>query len=137
MKLQINQILINSELEKKGYNGQFIDCNSILCIANNDVEIQNNSKQIISRASNIITEIKSFNTNIILSEEIQEEIYNILIKNSLPTKTYKVEGRAERVESSLIELKKLLKVNEKVNSTIIEFLKAMNNNVEPRIYYLN
>ncbi len=122
----INQILINNELKSKGYKGKFIDCNSILCIANDDVGIENNSKQIVVRASNILTEIKAFNTDNELSEEIQEEICNIFIKNNLPEKIFEAEGRVERIEGCLIEMKELFKINEEINNTIEEFLVAIN-----------
>ena len=107
----INQTLINNELKAKGYTGKFIDCESIICIGNNNVDIKNNSNQHVVRASNIISEIKNFKSDLILSEEIQQEIYDILSKHNLDEKTFEVCGRYNRIKSNFTELKELLSIN--------------------------
>lgn len=118
----ITQTLINEELKKIGYNEGFVDCNSIICIANSEVVIENESKQIVVRPSNIITEIKAFNTNQNLSEEIQEKIYKILLDNNLPEKTFEIDGRANRIETELNRLTELLDINNEFNKTFEVYL---------------
>lgn len=85
----IKQKLINKELKVKGYNGEYIQLKPLIVIANDNVDIINESDVPIVRISNIYHHIsqqpKSLdNATISLVEQIVKE-------NQLPPKSYEIE----------------------------------------------
>lgn len=104
----ITNKLLNNELKKRGYDDiTEIKCISIVCIANNEVDLRNFSNEIIVRASNIIPTIKNYKKNDNLSPELQLELKRILIENSLTPILYPVNSRNNKIDVLADNLKKL------------------------------
>lgn len=86
----IKQRIINEALKQKGHNLPYIFVNSIIVIANDNVDIENQTNNVILRTSNIYNYIKNFNTDYTLSKEVQEEIINIIDQYRQPLLKYQV-----------------------------------------------
>lgn len=105
---EITNKLLNNELKAHGYYGvPEINCISIVCIANNEVNLRNLSHEIIVRASNIIPTIQNYKTDRNLDTETQIELRRILTENSLEPLLYPVDSRSKRIESLVDNFKYL------------------------------
>lgn len=86
----IMQRFINNKLKEKGLITEYIEFEPIIVIANDDVEIINDSTYAIMRTSNIHDYIRKFRSEITLSKEVQNEIYEILNANKKEAKSYPI-----------------------------------------------
>lgn len=99
----LKQKRINKELKELGIDHEYIIINPIIVIANNDVDIINESDIKILRASSVIHEILSTKENY-LSKEIQKSIIEIVEKNKLPLKSYPVINIEEALSNTLTNI---------------------------------
>lgn len=106
----INQTILNRELKNRGINMDYIKCNSIIVIANDKVEIDNESSNAILRKSEIITYIENLQTSTKLSKDIQEEIADIFKSKNLPPKKFPVTDLYNDYCIALREFEKLQKI---------------------------
>ncbi|MEG0296847.1 MAG: nuclease-related domain-containing protein [Clostridium sp.] len=81
----LKQRLINEELKKKGFN-DYVLVKPIIVIANDNVDIVNNTSDPIVRIPQLYSTIT--NNSRILSDEIINEINNIIKENTLPAIKY-------------------------------------------------
>lgn len=122
----INQTIYNKYLKDKGYEGEYIKCNSIIVIANDKVEIRNESMNPVLRTSEIITYIENLQVENKLSKELQEDIKNSLLANNLPPKKYPVIDLETNIKEALVEYERLstnLKGYSEIRETYRQYIK--------------
>ena len=83
-------------------SGSWIQAHSIIAFANNTVNIQNNSANIVLRSSEIVNEIRRH--PIVFSEEEIEKIADIIQKNNRPALGYDVENWVKKIIVSNFEI---------------------------------
>lgn len=79
--IAIMQRTVNQELKKRGFENNYIFFEPIYVIANDEVQIKNDSNEItLLRTSSIYPYISKFQTRNLLSKELQEAIRDIILE---------------------------------------------------------
>lgn len=97
----ITQTVINNKLKEKGITDiPFLDCISVICIANDDVRISNFSNHILCRTSNLIKIIENHrpNSSFRLTPQLQNTIIEILRQENMPLLKYNISDRTEKIK---------------------------------------
>lgn len=87
----IMQRTVNEELKRRGYDVPYVYFEPIYVIANDEVEIENNSSEIaLLRASSIYPYIRKFEVKNSLSKELQEVIKDVILEYRKDLKKYPI-----------------------------------------------
>lgn len=111
---------LNNKLNINIDDDKYLNVEGIVVIANNEININNESNQPIFRTSEIYRHINSFKT--VLTAKEMKDIQNIILKENLPSKKYPIPDYKKEITNNIVLLNSLeenIFKNEKNNLKII------------------